>query len=112
MKKIESSPFGRFSDYFLPSARQILTFVGRDEIVRFGGISRMQPSLTSDEGIKISARMPRRLIQFLNQSFPKKSISEVLRSLIEQEMQRRQVKRAHMKLYGRFKPEHFDESLL
>lgn len=32
--------------------------------------------------------------------------------MMEREITRERVMKAHMKLYGRFKPEHFDESLL
>ncbi|MBI2981567.1 MAG: hypothetical protein HYY44_04655 [Deltaproteobacteria bacterium] len=66
----------------------------------------------SSEWIKISARMPKDLLDRLSRIHPKESLSELLRSLIEREIVRQKVLKAHMKLYGRFKPDHFDESLL
>ena len=62
--------------------------------------------------VKISARMPRGLLQRLTALYKKKSLSEVLRNLIEREVARHKTLKAHMKLYGSFQPEHFDESLL
>lgn len=62
--------------------------------------------------IKISARMPRGILKRLTALFKDKSLSEVLRHLIEKEVARQKTLKAHMKLYGSFKPEHFDESLL
>ncbi len=66
----------------------------------------------SMEFVKISARMPKRLLDRLLHFYPKESLSEVLRELIEREVRKRKVLKAHLKLYGRFKPGHFDESLL
>lgn len=70
----------------------------------------MQPA--SSEWIKVSARMPKDLLDRLARLYPKGKLSEVLRNLIEREIARQKVLKVHMKLYGRFKPEHFDESLL
>lgn len=62
--------------------------------------------------IKVSARMPKALLDRLTRLHPKESLSELLRNLIEREVVRERVLKAHMRLYGRFKPEHFDEGLL
>ena len=62
--------------------------------------------------VKISARIPRSLFTRLTHLYPKISLSVVLRDLMEREIARKKVMTAHMKLYGRFKPEHFDASLL
>lgn len=64
------------------------------------------------EFIKISARMPKDLIDRLSRSHPGENLSSLLRHLIEDELQREKIRKEHLKLYGRFKPEHFDESLL
>ncbi|MBI2339104.1 MAG: hypothetical protein HYU99_01895 [Deltaproteobacteria bacterium] len=65
-----------------------------------------------EEEVKVSARMPRSLLNRLTRLNHRKKTSEVLRDLIEKEVLRQKVLKAHMKLYGRFKPEYFDESLL
>lgn len=62
--------------------------------------------------IKISARMPRTLLRRLVALYKDKNLSEVLRDLVEKEVVRQKTLKSHMKLYGSFKPEHFDESLL
>lgn len=67
---------------------------------------------TELELVKISARMPRRLLEKLTHLYRNKSLSEALRHLIEREVTRQKVLKAHLKLYGRFKPDYFDESLL
>lgn len=56
--------------------------------------------------------MPRRLVEGLARLFPKENISEVLRDLIQREIVRQKVLQAHLKLYGQFKAEYFDEGLL
>ncbi len=66
----------------------------------------------SSEWIKVSARMPESLIKRLSRLYPKTGLSELLRTLIEREITRQKVLKAHMKLYGRFKAKDFDESLL
>ncbi len=66
----------------------------------------------SSEFVKISARVPKSLIKRVSRLHPKESLSELLRTLMEGEVLRQKVLKAHLKLYGRFKPEHFDESLL
>jgi hypothetical protein len=66
-------------------------------------------SLSAD-WVKVSARMPRKLVDRLMRLYPQKKLSELLRSLIEREIRREKVMKAHMKLYGRFKPEHFKEA--
>ena len=65
----------------------------------------------TSEWVKISARMPREVIESLSHLYPHESFSELLRNLMEREVSRRKVLKAHLKLYGRFKPEHFDASL-
>lgn len=64
------------------------------------------------EMVRISARMPKDVIDGLIKLHPKENISGILRSLAEKEVTRERVRKAHMRLYGRFKPEDFDESLL
>lgn len=64
------------------------------------------------EWVRVSARMPKDLMKGLMRLFPKENISELLRDLIQREIVRQKVMKAHLKLYGRFKPEHFDEGLL
>ncbi len=66
----------------------------------------------TSEWVKVSARMPRALLNRLVRFHPKESLSELIRTLMEREVSRQKVLRAHMKLYGRFKPEHFDAGLL
>lgn len=66
----------------------------------------------ADDWVKVSARMPRRLLDGLSRLHRDKKLSAVLRELIEREVSRDKVMKVHMRLYGRFKPEHFDESLL
>lgn len=66
----------------------------------------------SSEWIKVSARMPRSLINRLARLYPKAGLSELLRNLIEREIVRQKVLKAHMKLYGRFKAKDFNEGLL
>lgn len=68
----------------------------------------MQPT----QWVKISARVPRRLLDRLAQLHRGETLSNLLRNMMEREITRERVMKAHMKLYGRFKPEHFDESLL
>ncbi len=70
----------------------------------------MQPD--SSAWIKISARMPRRLLDRLARLHPGENLSGLLRNLVEKEVIRQKVMKAHLKLYGRFKPEQFDEGLL
>ena len=62
--------------------------------------------------VKVSFRMPKSLLKQVSKLHPKENISGVMRQLIEKEITREKVFRAHMKLYGKFKPEDFDESLL
>lgn len=62
-----------------------------------------------EEQVKVSARMPRSLLNRLARLYRRQKISEVLRNLIEKEVLRQKILKAHMKLYGRFKPDHFDE---
>ena len=64
------------------------------------------------EWVKISARMPRDLLARLVRLHPKENLSELLRSLVEREVMRQKVLKAHMKLYGRFNSRYFNESLL
>ena len=64
---------------------------------------------THSELVKISARMPKKLLSRLTRLHRRQSLSEVLRELVEREVLREKVLKAHMKLYGRFKQEHFDE---
>lgn len=64
------------------------------------------------EWVKVSARMPRSLLARLARLYPKEKLSGILREMIEREITRKKVLKAHLRLYGRFKPEHFDESLL
>ena len=64
------------------------------------------------EWVKVSARMPKNLLDRFTKLYPKKSLSELLRALMEREIIHRKTLKAHLKLYGRFKKEHFDESLL
>ncbi len=59
--------------------------------------------------IRISARMPQPLVARLTQLYPSRNLSETLRELMEKEVLRQKVLKAHMKLYGRFRPEHFKE---
>ena len=66
---------------------------------------------SSSEWVKVSARMPKDLLNRFIRLYPKESLSELLRALMEREVTRQKVLKAHMKLYGRFKPEYFDESL-
>lgn len=66
----------------------------------------------SSEWVKVSARMSRTLLSRLSRLYPQESLSEILRGLIEREVVRQKILKAHMKLYGRFKPEYFDEGLL
>lgn len=67
---------------------------------------------SSQEWVKLSARVPRVLLTRLAALYPKENLSEILREIIEREITRNKVLKAHMRLYGRFKPEHFDEGLL
>lgn len=67
---------------------------------------------SNQEWVKLSARVPRILLTRLARLYPKENLSEILREIIEREITRNKVLKAHMKLYGRFKPEHFDEGLL
>ncbi len=69
-------------------------------------------SSASLQWVKVSARMPKDLLERFAKLYPKKSFSELFRSLIEREISRHKTLKAHLKLYGRFKKEHFDESLL
>jgi len=66
----------------------------------------------NQEWVRVSARMPRNLVERLARLHPGENLSEILREIIEREITRKKVLKAHLRLYGRFKPEHFDESLL
>lgn len=68
--------------------------------------------LNEEKWVRISARMPSSLVDNLTRLYPSQNLSETLRELMEKEVVRQKVLKAHMKLYGRFRPEHFDESLL
>lgn len=69
------------------------------------------PSVSSDS-VKVSVRMPKVLLKKIFRLYPKEGISDLVRHLVEKEIHREKSFKAHMKLYGRFKPEDFDESLL
>ncbi len=62
--------------------------------------------------VKVSFRMPKSLLRQVSKLHPKENISGLMRQLVEREIMKEKVLKAHMKLYGRFKPEDFDESLL
>ena len=66
----------------------------------------------ADHLVKISARIPESLLKSLSKLFPKQALSETLRNLIEQEIRKEKTLKAHLSLYGKFKPSAFDESLL
>lgn len=68
----------------------------------------MQPT----QWVKISARVPKQLVDRLSRLHKGETLSDLLRNMMEREITRQRVMKAHLKLYGRFKPEHFDESLL
>ncbi len=56
--------------------------------------------------------MPKALLSSLFRLHPTETLSELLRGLAEKEIARHKVFKAHMKLYGKFNPKDFDESLL
>ena len=63
-------------------------------------------------GVPLADRMrPRTLDEFVGQEHLVGK-GKILREIIEREIIRKRVLKAHMGLYGRFKPEHFDEGLL
>ena len=66
----------------------------------------------NDELSKISLRIPKKIIQNLQKLYPQSTLSEIIRSTLQQEIDRKKVMREHLKRYKKFKPEYFDESLL
>ncbi len=66
----------------------------------------------NSEWIKISARVPRALVVKLGRLHPEETLSALLRQLLEREITRQKVLDAHKRLYGRFQPKDFDESIL
>ena len=69
-------------------------------------------SSASSELVKISVRMPKSLLTKISRLHARESISDIVRHLLERELEQKKVLKAHMKLYGRFRPGDFDESLL
>ncbi|MBF0492949.1 MAG: hypothetical protein HQM15_09230 [Deltaproteobacteria bacterium] len=61
---------------------------------------------------KVSLRIPKTIIKSITQIYPKDSLSEIIRMTLLQEIERKKVMKEHLKRYGKFKPEHFDESIL
>lgn len=72
----------------------------------------MQVQTQSVGWVKISARIPKNILKNFTKFSTNKNLSKALRNLMEREIMREQVLAAHKKLYGRFKPSDFDESLL
>jgi len=72
----------------------------------------MQAHTLSTAWVKISARIPKKVLKGFTQLSKNENLSMALRSLMEREIMRAKTLKAHKKLYGRFKPEDFDESLL
>lgn len=68
--------------------------------------------IESNDLVKVSVRMSKILLKKISRLHPHESISELIRHLIEREIRRGRVFKSHMKLYGRFQPGDFDESIL
>ena len=67
---------------------------------------------TAQTAIRISARVPEDLLKGLERIHPHENISFLLRSLMEKEIRGQKTLKAHLKLYGRFSPRMFNESIL
>ncbi len=68
--------------------------------------------MPSSDLIKISVRIPKKLLKSALARHRKKTPSEIIRGFFEQDFEREKVMKAHLKLYGRFKAEDFDEGIL
>lgn len=68
--------------------------------------------MLNSELSKVSLRIPKNIIKSITQLYPKESLSEIIRMTLQQAIERKKVMKEHLKRYGKFKPEHFDESVL
>ncbi len=67
---------------------------------------------TKEEIIRISARVPKSILNRLSKLYPGLNLSEIIRSIAEREIHRKKAMKQHLSLYGKFSIKDFDESLL